>query len=204
MGVHSIYDDYENEEGSDPNSWWVLKIGSKVRAKIDENLQLKAFKEQRRVDFVANGVWAIKFFSPDEWDSFTKTYQDCLFENTYGYEANDENKLKVYGKDFLGWANPEVADDSMWEDAEENLMKTPPAKTPSKEGHDLTEEFEEAAANGSAIQSLALGALDNSFLVSDSGIQVVRNYNHGIQGKGIYVNFDDGKLSARRVLMPII
>ncbi|KAL0325596.1 UNVERIFIED_CONTAM: protein CYPRO4 [Sesamum radiatum] len=191
-------DDYENEEGSDPNSCWVLKIGSKVRAKIDENLQLKAFKEQRRVDFVANGVWAIKFFSPEEWDSFTKTYQDCLFQNTYGYEANDENKLKVYGKDFLGWANPEVADDSMWEDAEENLMKTPPAKTPLKEGHDLTEEFEEAAANGSAIQSLALGALDNSFLVSDSGIQVVRNYNHGIQGKGIYVNFDDGKLSARR------
>ncbi|KAL2249617.1 protein CYPRO4 [Sesamum indicum] len=191
-------DDYENEEGSDPNSWWVLKIGSKVRAKIDENLQLKAFKEQRRVDFVANGVWAIKFFSPEEWDSFTKTYQECLFENTYGYEANDENKLKVYGKDFLGWANPEAADDSMWEDAEEKLMRTPPTKTPLKEGHDLTEEFEEAATNGSAIQSLALGALDNSFLVSDSGIQVVRNYNHGIQGKGIYVKFDDGKLSARR------
>ncbi|KAI3465358.1 hypothetical protein Pfo_022021 [Paulownia fortunei] len=191
-------DDYETEEGSDPNSWWVLKIGSKVRAKIDENLQLKAFKEQRRVDFVANGVWAIKFFSPEEWDGFTKKYQDCLFENTYGYEANDESKLKVYGKDFLGWANPEAADDSMWEDAEEGLMKTPPTKTPIKEGHDLTEEFEEAAANGGAIQSLALGALDNSFLVSDSGIQVVRNYSHGIQGKGIYVNFDDGKLSGRK------
>ncbi|KAK6160720.1 hypothetical protein DH2020_004101 [Rehmannia glutinosa] len=191
-------DDNENEEGSESNSWWVLKIGSKVRAKIDENLQLKAFKEQRRVDFVANGVWAIKFFSPEEWDVFTKKYQDCLFENTYGYEANDESKLKVYGKDFLGWANPQAADDSMWEDAEESLMKTPPTKTPIKRGHDLTEESEEAAVNGGAIQSLALGALDNSFLVSDSGIQVVRNYSHGIQGKGLYVNFDDGKLSEER------
>ncbi|EYU25421.1 hypothetical protein ABFS82_03G044100 [Erythranthe guttata] len=191
-------DDSDEEEGPDPNSWWVLKIGSKVRAKVDENLQLKACKEQKRVDFVANGVWAIKFFSQEEWDRFTKIYQDCLFHNTYGYEANDENKLKVYGKDFLGWANPEAADDSMWEDAEETLFKTPPAKTPLKRSHDLTEELGEDAMNGSAIQSLALGALDNSFLVSDSGIQVVRNYSHGIQGKGIYVNFDDGKSSARK------
>ncbi|GFP91730.1 protein cypro4 [Phtheirospermum japonicum] len=193
-------DDCDDDDGgSDPNSWWVLKIGSKVRAKVDENLQLKGFKEQRRVDFVANGVWAIKFFSPEEWDGFTKKYTDCLFENTYHYEANDVNKLKVYGKDFIGWANPQAADDSMWEDAEESLMKTPPSKTPIKGsgGQDLTEEFEEAAMNGVAIQSLALGALDNSFLVSDSGIQVVRNYSHGIQGKGLYVNFDE-KLSARK------
>ncbi|KAH6828978.1 Vacuolar import/degradation [Perilla frutescens var. hirtella] len=188
-------EEFENGEGSDPNARWVLRIGSKVRANVDENLQFKAFKEQMRVDFVASGVWAIKFFSAEEWNFFTKRYQECLFENTYGYEANDANKLKVYGKDFIGWANPEAADDSMWEDAE---MKTPPSKTPMKHGHDLTEEFEEAAANGGAIQSLALGALDNSFLVSDSGIQVVRNYTHGIQGKGIYVNFDDGKLSERK------
>ncbi|KAL6572436.1 Protein cypro4 [Orobanche minor] len=193
-------DDSENAEGSDLNSWWVLKIGSKVRVKVDENLQLKAFKEQMRVDFVASGVWAIKFFSPEEWEGFSKKYQDCLFENTHGYEANDENKLKVYGKDFMGWVNPQAADDSMWEDAEESLMRTPLTKTPIRGGdQDLTEGFEEAAANGAAIQSLALGALDNSFLVSNSGIQVLRNYNHGIQGKGLYVNFDDGKLNARRV-----
>ncbi|KAL8513929.1 hypothetical protein ACS0TY_013158 [Phlomoides rotata] len=191
-------DESDDGEGPDPNSCWILKIGSKVRAKVDDNLQIKAFKEQKRVDFVANGVWAIKFFSPEEWEFFTKKYQDCMFENTHGFEANEANKLKVYGKDFLGWANPEAADDSMWEDAEEALMRTPPSKTPIKRGHDLTEEFEEDAVNGNAIQSLALGALDNSFLVSDSGIQVVRNYSHGIQGKGIYVNFDDGKLSGRK------
>lgn len=37
-----------------------------------------------------------------------------MFENTYGYEANDDNKVKVYGKDFIGWAKPEKAYDSMW------------------------------------------------------------------------------------------
>ncbi|KAK4490367.1 hypothetical protein RD792_001043 [Penstemon davidsonii] len=192
-------EDEDEEEGSNPNSWWVLKIGSKVRAKIDENLQFKVFKTERRVDFVANGVWAIKFFSDGEYAIFTKKYEECLFENTYKYEANDENKLKVYGKDFIGWAKPEAADDSMWEDADE--MRTPPnPKVKGVEmGNNLTEEFEEAAVDGGAIQSLALGALDNSFLVSDSGIQVVRNYSHGIQGKGIYVNFDDGRFSGRKV-----
>ncbi|KAI3712601.1 hypothetical protein L1987_71161 [Smallanthus sonchifolius] len=32
------------------------------------------------------------------------------------------------------------------------------------------------------IKRLALGALDNSFLVSDLGIQVVKNFSHGIHG----------------------
>ncbi|XP_073036307.1 protein CYPRO4 [Primulina eburnea] len=187
-------DDDGDEEGSEQNDSWVLRIGSKVRAKVDENLQLKASKEQKRVDFVANGVWAAKFFTTEEYDDFTKKYQECMFENTYGYEANNENKLKVYGKDFMGWANPEIADDSMWEDAEENSSVTPLVKT-NVRGHDLTEEFEEAGVTGTAIQSLTLGALDNSFLVGDSGIQVVRNYHHGIQGKGIYVNFNEGRLS---------
>ncbi|KAK4722771.1 hypothetical protein R3W88_013004 [Solanum pinnatisectum] len=183
-------DDDENEE-SEENAWWVLKIGSKVRAKIDENLQLKAFKEQKRVDFVANGVWAMRFFGEEEYKAFIDLYQSCLFENTYGFEANDENRVKVYGKDFMGWANPEAADDSMWEDAGDSFAKSPASdkKTPLRVNHDLREEFEEAAKGG-AIQSLALGALDNSFLISDSGIQVVRNYTHGISGKGVCVNFD--------------
>ncbi|XP_055835442.1 protein CYPRO4 [Solanum dulcamara] len=183
-------DDDENEE-TEENAWWVLKIGSRVRSKIDENLQLKAFKEQKRVDFVANGVWAVKFFGEEEYKAFIDTYQSCLFENTYGFEANDENRVKVYGKDFMGWANPEAADDSMWEDAGDSFAKSPTSekKTPLRVNHDLREEFEEAAKGG-AIQSLALGALDNSFLISDSGIQVVRNYTHGISGKGVCVNFD--------------
>nr|GMD96318.1 protein CYPRO4 [Ipomoea batatas] len=188
-------EDEEDEECED--GWWVLKIGSKIKAKVDENLQLKAFKDQKRIDFVADGVWAAKFFDEEEYTAFFDRYKDCLFENTYGYEANDANRVKVYGKDFIGWAKPELADDSMWEDAGDSFFKSPSsAKTPLRESHDLREEFEEAAANGGAIQSLALGALDNSFLISDSGIQVVRNYNHGIQGKGVYVNFDKERFSA--------
>ncbi|RVW61166.1 Protein CYPRO4 [Vitis vinifera] len=112
----------------------------------------------------SGSVWAMKFFRDGDYRSFVTRFQDCLFENVYGVKATEENKVKVYGKDFIGWLKPEVADDSMWEDAEEGPWKSPQARSTN----DLMEEFEEAATNG-GIQSLALGALDNSFLVGDSG-----------------------------------
>ncbi|XP_030460528.1 protein CYPRO4 isoform X2 [Syzygium oleosum] len=180
----------EDEEDDGGEGWWVLKIGSKVRARVGAGMQLKYFGDQRRVDFVAGGVWAVKFFSNEDYRAFMGRYQDCLFENTYGYEATEENRVKVYGKDFMGWAKPEAADDSMWEDAEDSLSRSPGSATPVRPSQDLREEFEEAANGG--IQSLALGALDNSFLVGDSGIQVVKNFSHGIHGKGVFVNFDSG------------
>ncbi|KAE8100681.1 hypothetical protein FH972_018552 [Carpinus fangiana] len=153
-------------------------------------VQLKTFGDQRRVDFVAKGVWVMKFFSDEEYKSFVSKFQDCVFENTNGVEAIEENKVKVYGKDFIGWLKPEIADDSVWEDTEDSFSKSPGSEMPVRASQDLREEFEEAANGG--IQSLALGALDNSFSVSDSGVQVVKNFTHGIHGKGIYVNFDGG------------
>ncbi|XP_057428385.1 protein CYPRO4 [Lotus japonicus] len=180
----------EEEEDEEEESWWVLKVGSKVRSKVGLDMQLKTFSDQRRVDFVARGVWAMKFFTEQDYSAFVVQFQNCLFENTHGVEATEENRLKVYGKDFIGWANPEAADDSMWEDAEDRFSKSPGSATPVRPSQDLREEFEEAANGG--IQSIALGALDNSFLVGENGIQVVKNFAHGIHGKGAFVNFRDG------------
>ncbi|KAJ8618999.1 hypothetical protein MRB53_015185 [Persea americana] len=188
-------DDSDDSDDPDGNGQWILKIGSKVRIPVGEVMQLKLFGDQRRVDFVCNGVWAMKFFRDEDYHQFVAVYRKCLFENTYGVESTEENKVKVYGKDFIGWVNPEVADDSMWEDAEENFERSPRSASPVRAGQDLMQEFEEVA-NEEGIQSLALGALDNSFLVSNSGIQVVKNFSHGIQGKGVCVKFDHGNLSA--------
>lgn len=152
-------------------------------------MQLKMFGDQRRVDFVSRGVWAVKFFSDEDYRSFVSRYQDCLFENTYQLQANEGNRVKIYGKDFMSWAKPQEADDSVWEDAEDSFVKTP-VRTPN---HDLRESEEVSEEGG--IQSLALGALDNSFLVSNSGIQVVKNYNYGLHGKGVHVKFDNGTSS---------
>ncbi|KAL4335965.1 hypothetical protein GQ457_07G025540 [Hibiscus cannabinus] len=182
-------DESESEEESG-EALWVLKVSNKIKVKVAVEMQLKSFGDQRRVDFVAKGVWAMKFFSDEEYRNFVRKFNDCLFENTYGMESNDANKVKVYGKDFIGWAQPEAADDSIWEDAEDASFKSPQSANTVRANQDLREEFEEAANGG--IQSLALGASDNSFLVGDSGIQVVKNFAHGLHGKGVYVNFDHG------------
>ncbi|KAA8536197.1 hypothetical protein F0562_028675 [Nyssa sinensis] len=191
-GDDGVDDDDGGELGGAEGSW-ILKVSSKIRARVSTDMQLKMFGDQRRVDFVCNGVWALKFFGDEDYRNFLTKFQDCLFENVYGLKATDENKVKVYGKDFIGWAKPEVADDSMWEAAEDGVWKSPGlgTETPVRANQDLLEEFEEAATGG-GIQSLALGALDNSFLVSDSGVQVVKNFSHGIHGKGVYVKFDNG------------
>ncbi|KAK8954891.1 Protein CYPRO4 [Platanthera zijinensis] len=176
----------EEQGGSGSSSPWFLKIGSKVRARVGPELQLKTFPDQKRVDFVADGVWAVKFPTAEAYNSFQSEYQRCIFENIYGFEANEENRVKVFGKDFMAWAKPDSADDSIWEDAVDSFHNPPPPSSPAKETQSLFDEFEEAADQG-GIQSLALGALDNSFLVGNSGIQVLRNFNNGVHGKGISV-----------------
>ncbi|KAF3435400.1 hypothetical protein FNV43_RR22489 [Rhamnella rubrinervis] len=187
-------DDDENEDElhGKGQSCWILKVGSKVRARVSSELQLKMFGGQRRVDFVCQGVWALKFLADDQYRRFVTEFQDCLFENVYGLKATEENKVKIFGKEFLGWVKPEAADDSMWEDAEDEFGRSPDTSTPVRSSQDLLEQFEEAANGG--VQSLTLGALDNSFLVNDNGVQVYRNLRDGIHGKGVCVKFDGGNL----------
>lgn len=185
------YDD-EVSRGKGRSMLWVMKVGSKVRSKVSTEMQLKMFGDQRRVDFVSKGVWALKFYTDEQYRRFVTEFQNCLFENVYGVEATEENKVKVYGRDFIGWVKPEVADDSMWEKSEDEVGESPESHVgkPIRSRRDLLEEFEEAASGG--VQSMTLGALDNSFLVNDSGVQVYRNLSHGIHGKGVCVNFDGG------------
>ncbi|BFG41812.1 hypothetical protein CerSpe_280860 [Prunus speciosa] len=187
-------DDYDDDVRSDREGQWVLKVGSKVRARVSTDLQLKMFGDQRRVDFVSKGVWALKFYTDEQYRRFVTEFQDYLFENVYGVQATEENKVKVYGKEFLGWAKPEAADDSAWD--YDDVDQSPKSATPVRPSQDLMEEFEEAANGG--VQSLTLGAMDNSFLVSDTGVQVYRNFNHGIHGKGVVAKFDSGGSSLGR------
>ncbi|XP_061350980.1 protein CYPRO4 [Gastrolobium bilobum] len=186
--VKSNEDEDENDE--DEGGEWVLKVGSKVRARVSSEMQLKMFGDQRRVDFVSNGVWALKFPTDESYRKFVTEFQNCMFENVYGLESTEENKVKVYGKEFIGWVKPEAADDSVWEDADDGLGKSP-EPAPVRPREDLIEEFEEAA-NGGGVQTLTLGALDNSFLLNDTGVHVYRNFNRGIHGKGVAVKFNGG------------
>ena len=42
---------------------------------------VKLFGDQRRVNFVSNGMWALKFPSEEEYQKFLSEFQDCLLEN---------------------------------------------------------------------------------------------------------------------------
>ncbi|KAL0900956.1 hypothetical protein Bca101_084917 [Brassica carinata] len=94
-----------------------------------------------------------------------------------------ESKLRALKLKYPSTEQAEAADDSMWEEADDILLKSPQSATPQEE--------EEAASEEEGIHSLALGALDNSFLVGDSGIQVFKNMRQGVQGTGVCVNFEE-------------
>nr|KJB12253.1 hypothetical protein B456_002G008100 [Gossypium raimondii] len=157
---------FTKENGDNDENCWVLEVGTKVRVRVSTEMQLKMLGDQKRVDFVDKAVWALKFLSDEEYRNFVTQFQNCLFENVYGMEASEENKVKVYGKEFIGWMKPEVADDSMWEDADDLSS----GSIPVKGNRELMEDF----------------------LVNDLGVQVYRNFNRGIHGKGICVKFDAG------------
>ncbi|GJZ74030.1 CYPRO4-like protein [Tanacetum coccineum] len=108
----------EENNDEEEDLYWFLKVGLRVRALVDQQLQLKGIIDLLCVDFVVNGVYAIKFGSIDEYKGFIEEYEKCLFENTYGFECNDVKKGRL-------WANPEAADDSMWEDTDESFERSP-------------------------------------------------------------------------------
>jgi hypothetical protein len=76
-------DDYDegDKDGVLDGGVWVLKVGSKVRVRVLSEMQLKLFGDQRRVNFVSNGVWALKFPSEEAYRKFLSEFQDFLFEN---------------------------------------------------------------------------------------------------------------------------
>ncbi|KAL4564048.1 hypothetical protein LXL04_028098 [Taraxacum kok-saghyz] len=130
-------DEFDYDDDDESEGFWILKVGSKIRARVSFDMQLKMFGDQRRVDFVDSGVWAMKFMRDEDYREFLTRFQNCLFENVYGLKATDENKVKVYGKDFMVWAKPEVADDSIWEKDDDELWRTPTKKTPQRNSNDL-------------------------------------------------------------------
>lgn len=108
----------------------------------------------------------------------------CRFENTYFLKPTEANKVKVFGKDFMGWAKGEGEDESIWEDAEE-VLEPPP--TPSKA---LKQTFK--TPSKVKVQSLTMGGLDHSYLVNDCGLDVLSNQASGLEGKNISISFQDG------------
>ena len=75
----SCVDDCEEGDEEEGDLMWVLKVGLKIRVKVDNEMQMKFFGDQRRADFVAKGVWAVKFFSEEDYKSFASTFLISAF-----------------------------------------------------------------------------------------------------------------------------
>ncbi|KAL2650428.1 hypothetical protein R1flu_018556 [Riccia fluitans] len=184
-------DDESDDDDDDGKEWlskragkttwvdWHLRVADKVSAKIDDGLQMQFFDDQLRVDFVSQGVWAMKFFNKTDYHAFVHEFQNCKFENSYQMKATEENKTKVFGKDFMTWASGEDADESIWEDAEDHLEDQKAAT------RKLKETYNESLKSGA--KSMTMGAGEHSFLIGNSGIEVFRNMATGVHGKGVSI-----------------
>lgn len=184
----------DDDDDDDDDNWklntrknfrsWLLVVGGKFSARVDDELQTKFFDDQLRVDFIWKGVWAMKFMNSADYHSFVAEYQDHLFENIHGLPPTEENKIKIFGKDFVVWARGDGEDESIWADAEDEFEEKQRA---------LRETLSEKAKTG--VQSLTMGALDNSFLVGKSGIEVLTNLSEGVHSRGVTLTLANNQSS---------
>ncbi|CAI5463864.1 unnamed protein product [Closterium sp. Yama58-4] len=178
-------DDYkpegEEEDEDDDEGYWFFVVAGRICVRVDERLNIQFNDQQRRVDFTDfKNVWAIKFATDDEYADFCRQYDACLFENTHGMAYTEANAAKVLGKEFVGWAKGEDAEGAMWEDAAEELPDGEGALSPSsRKESSITESYEETP-KGKKPLGFAMGALANSYLIHDGGIDVYKNREDGV------------------------
>ena len=74
----------------------------------------------------------------------------------YFLKPSEANKLKVFGKEFMGWAQGMEQDDFVWQDSKEVIP------TPSKRERDTLLRETLKTPSMTNIQSFAIGGLDHS------------------------------------------
>jgi hypothetical protein len=107
----------EDEEEASGDRVWYLAVGKReVLAPVSNELNLQPNPQQKRVDFVANGVWALRFKEEADYKEFVAEYEAALFENNYGLELTAENQAKVFGQDYaLAFGKGQDADEMMFD-----------------------------------------------------------------------------------------
>ncbi|KAK9818259.1 hypothetical protein WJX72_009697 [[Myrmecia] bisecta] len=175
--ANASYNFYDvNEDGASGKPKWYLEAGSEVEAEVSDNF---SFEEQsRRVTFVANGIWALKFATLADYRAFSSEYNDKLFQNTYGLENDQAGRDKVFGKDSLLNLGGETEDSRNQWLADMDVDEKPDAEE-LRRGKQVSENPEKE------VVGLRLGAGDRSYLMRDGQIDVLRNVYGGVQDTGI-------------------
>lgn len=170
-----FYDANEDNEGQ-PANWFLEIEAANVDEKLGEDFEFQ--EADRRCTFVAGGkIWAMKFPMRATYDLFYTRYQDCLFENTFLMAADDANKAKVLGGGNALIGREDDASRMQWEEGvDENEGPAPaerefkdrgtPIKTPAR------------------IHNVRMGAGNNSYLIRENAIEVIRNKAGGVEETG--------------------
>ncbi|GER35857.1 squamosa promoter binding protein-like 14, partial [Striga asiatica] len=88
-------EEYDEDELGRGEGFW--KVGRKFRARFSTDLQMKFFGDQRRVDFVDCGVWALKF-DPSHFPGSLRTQLDpTAFDfQLYNWLSNSPSEMESY------------------------------------------------------------------------------------------------------------
>lgn len=171
-----------NEDTGAKCKEWHLEIDA---GDIDDvagnNLGYVADKPGLRVTFQANeSCWALKFPGSDEFDSFVEELIDKVFEMTFGYENDEDNRKKALGEDYAGFfqIKSDVQPIAMDVDDEpEPEGPTTPETLKDKEAKEV--------AKDDPITGLIMGGLDQSYLVRGNKFDVLRNVDGGVEDKSL-------------------
>eukprot|EP00898_Chlorokybus_atmophyticus_P008096 jgi/Chlat1/8288/Chrsp78S07705 len=161
---------------------WYLTVEPEVSVLVNDNCRLHADARRKMVSFVAESVWALRFRDDSRYNKFLQDWQGHLFENTYQVAATDAGRKKIFGEEFMDWAQGQDAEGAEFGTQDED--ETEPDEVTydeQKAGH----------STGPEASYLELGALDNSFVIRGSGVDVYRNILNGVQSAGVSVNLRD-------------
>ncbi|GBG88135.1 hypothetical protein CBR_g46624 [Chara braunii] len=159
---------------------WCLVVKDKFRVPVSTRMNTRYNPEGMRVDFVADGVWALKFVHSSHYEEFVNQLSNSSFENNYKMEATESNFLKVAGKDFVGWLKGEDAEGApSLESDEEDEPRTPTRATATG----MRESGSQAI--GGTPRRILVGAGSNSYVLHDGGVDVLRNTEMGMERAGV-------------------
>lgn len=178
-----FYDALEDTSASGNKTEWFLEVdGSPIDVRIDQVAGFIMDPSQGRVTFNANGsVWAMKVNDMAMFKSFAVEVNDKLFQNTYGYQNDEQGRTKVLGADYADrmFNMDTVTQGSEPMDSEVDVYQTP-EKMNERSAFQEDEEDD-------PIMGVIMGANENSYLMKGAGkFDVLRNVvGGGVEDKCI-------------------
>ncbi|KAK3248055.1 hypothetical protein CYMTET_42467 [Cymbomonas tetramitiformis] len=153
------------EEEEDTVGGWYFEATGHFDARVSDDLRLIMDASERSLTFFADDTYRLEFYESSGYERIRRQLDTALFENNYQVEDTEANKKKIFVSDsYAAWGKGEDPQGVVWEIDEEVVP----------EPHEL-KEVGTGKRCQSVAQQLEMGGLDNSFLVRNNSVEVLRN-----------------------------